>query len=77
VRESILENKTGEFTIDETGAVQFYGRLCVPQKSQVKEDIFREAHRTFLGRHIVLCTPFILERQRYIRNLKRLIGGKE
>jgi hypothetical protein len=46
VRARILEGRIGEFTIDGTGAVRFHGRLCVPQKSQVKEDILREAHRT-------------------------------
>jgi hypothetical protein len=30
----------------EDGTVFFRGRLCVPQKSEVKMDILREAHRT-------------------------------
>ena len=32
--------------MDVSGAVRFRGRVCVPQKSQVKEDILKEAHRT-------------------------------
>ena len=30
--------------MDASGAVRFRGRLCVPQRSQVKEDILKEAH---------------------------------
>jgi len=33
VRECILQGRTGEFTIDGTGAIRFHGRLCVPQNS--------------------------------------------
>jgi hypothetical protein len=32
--------------MDEHGVISFRGRLCVPQKSNVKMDILREAHRT-------------------------------
>jgi hypothetical protein len=46
VRDLVLECRTREFTIDGIGAVRFHRHLCVPQKSQVKEDILREAHRT-------------------------------
>ncbi|XP_039811783.1 uncharacterized protein LOC120674706 [Panicum virgatum] len=46
VRKRIHEGKVGDFTLDASGAVRFRGRLCVPQKSQVKEDILKEAHRT-------------------------------
>jgi len=46
VRKCIHEGKVGDFTLDASGAVRFRGRLCVPQKSQVKEDILKEAHRT-------------------------------
>jgi hypothetical protein len=46
VRKRIHEGKVGDFTLDASGAVQFHGRLCVPQKSQVKEDIFKESHRS-------------------------------
>jgi hypothetical protein len=45
VRACILEGRTVESTIDGNGAVRFHGRLCVPQRYQVK-DISREAHRT-------------------------------
>jgi hypothetical protein len=46
VKKRIREGKAGHFTLDAMGAVRFRGRLCVPQKSHVKEDILREAHRT-------------------------------
>jgi hypothetical protein len=46
VKKRIREGKTGDFTLDSMGAVRFHGRLCVPQKAQVKEEILREAHRT-------------------------------
>ena len=45
VRKRIHEGKVGDFTLDTSGAVRFRGRLCVPQRSQVKEDILKEAHR--------------------------------
>jgi hypothetical protein len=32
--------------MDEHGVISFRGRLCVPQKSNVKMYILREAHRT-------------------------------
>jgi hypothetical protein len=35
-----------EFTMEEDGTIFFRGRLCVPQKYEVKMDILREAHRT-------------------------------
>jgi hypothetical protein len=46
VRAHILEGRIREFTVDRTEAIRFRGRLCMPQNSQVKEDILREAHRT-------------------------------
>jgi hypothetical protein len=46
VRARISEGRTGEFTIDGTEAVRFRGRLCVPQTSQVKEDILSDAYHT-------------------------------
>jgi hypothetical protein len=39
------DSKPREFTIDENDLVHFRGRLCVPQKSEVKMDILREAHK--------------------------------
>jgi hypothetical protein len=42
----VREGRVGPFTIDGTGAVRFQGRLCIPQKAQVKDDILKEAHRT-------------------------------
>ena len=44
VRKRIHEGRVGDFTLDASGAVRFRGRLCVPQRSQVKEDILKEAH---------------------------------
>ena len=44
VRKRIHEGKVGDFTLDASRAVRFCGHLCVPQKSQVKEDILKEAH---------------------------------
>ena len=41
VRKRIHEGKVRDFTLDASGAVRFRGRLCVPQKSQVKEDILK------------------------------------
>ena len=32
--------------MDASGAVRFRGRLCVPQRCQVKEDILKEVHRS-------------------------------
>jgi hypothetical protein len=46
VRKRIADGRPREFNIDEHGAIRFRGRLCVPQKSDVKMDILREAHRT-------------------------------
>jgi hypothetical protein len=46
VRKSVGDGKPREFTIDENDLVRFRGRLCVPQKSEVKMDILREAHKT-------------------------------
>ena len=46
VRKRIHEGKVGDFTLDASGAVRFRGRLCVPQKSQVKEDILKKSHRS-------------------------------
>ena len=42
----VRERRVGPFTIDGTGVVRFQGRLCNPQRSQVKDDILKEAHRT-------------------------------
>ena len=46
VRKRIHEGKVGDFTLDASEAVRFRGRLCVPQKSQIKEDIPKESHRS-------------------------------
>ncbi|WVZ64524.1 hypothetical protein U9M48_014026 [Paspalum notatum var. saurae] len=46
VKKRINEGRVGDFTLDDSGAIRFRGRLCVPQKAQVKEDILREAHRS-------------------------------
>jgi hypothetical protein len=40
------DGKPREFSIDENDLVRFRGRFCVPQKSEVKMDILREAHKT-------------------------------
>jgi hypothetical protein len=45
-RKRVGDGKPREFTIDENDLVRFRGRLCVPQKSEVKMDILREAHKT-------------------------------
>ena len=46
VRKRIADGRPREFSIDEHDVVRFRGRLCVPQKSDVKMDILIEAHRT-------------------------------
>ncbi|WVZ96328.1 hypothetical protein U9M48_041983 [Paspalum notatum var. saurae] len=46
VKKCINEGRVGDFTLDNSGAIRFRGRLCVPQKARVKEDILREAHRS-------------------------------
>jgi hypothetical protein len=46
VRKRIADGRPREYSIDEHDVVRFRGRLCVPQKSDVKMDILREAHRT-------------------------------
>jgi hypothetical protein len=40
-----------EFTMEEDGTIFFRGHLCVPQKSEVKMDILREAHHTLFMVH--------------------------
>ncbi|WVZ94656.1 hypothetical protein U9M48_040522 [Paspalum notatum var. saurae] len=45
VKKRINEGRVGNFTLDSSGAIRFCGRLCVPQKAQVKEDILREASK--------------------------------
>jgi hypothetical protein len=45
-RKRVGDGKPHEFTIDEKYLVHFRGRLCVPQKSEVKMDILRESHKT-------------------------------
>ncbi|WVZ94709.1 hypothetical protein U9M48_040573 [Paspalum notatum var. saurae] len=51
VKKRINEGRVGNFTLDAVGAIRFRGRLCVPQKAQVKEDILREAHRSHYTVH--------------------------
>ncbi|WVZ80145.1 hypothetical protein U9M48_027644, partial [Paspalum notatum var. saurae] len=46
VKKRINEGRVGNFTLDDCVAIRFHGRLCVPQKAQVKEDILKEAHRS-------------------------------
>jgi hypothetical protein len=46
VKKRISEGKVGNFSMDVSGAIRFHGHLCVPQKAQFKEEIFREAHHT-------------------------------
>jgi hypothetical protein len=46
VRKSIEAGRPQEFTMEEDGTIIFRGRLCVPQKSNMKMDILREAHST-------------------------------
>jgi hypothetical protein len=41
----VSDGKPREFTIDENDFFRFKGCLCVPQKSEVKMDISREAHK--------------------------------
>jgi len=37
----VREGRVGPFTIDGTEVVRFQGRLCIPQRSQVKDDILK------------------------------------
>ena len=46
MKKRISEGRVGDFTLDASGAIRFCGRLCVPQKAKVKDDILREAHRS-------------------------------
>jgi hypothetical protein len=46
VRKCMEAGRPWEFTMEEGGTIFFRCRLCVPQKSEVKMDILREAHRT-------------------------------
>ena len=41
VKKRISEGRVGDFTLDASGAIRFRGRLCVPQKAKVKDDILR------------------------------------
>uniref|UniRef100_J3NCQ2 Uncharacterized protein n=1 Tax=Oryza brachyantha TaxID=4533 RepID=J3NCQ2_ORYBR len=43
VRKRILDGRSGEFSLDEHGIVHFRGRLCIPQKLEVKDDILPDA----------------------------------
>jgi hypothetical protein len=45
-RRRVSDGKPREFTIDENDLVCFRGCLCVAQKSEVKMDILRKAHKT-------------------------------
>jgi hypothetical protein len=51
VRKRIEAGKPREFTMEEDGTIFFRDRLCVPQKSDVKMDILREAHHTLYMVH--------------------------
>ena len=42
----VREGWVGPFTLDGTRVVRFKGRLCIPQRSRVKDDILKEVHRT-------------------------------
>jgi hypothetical protein len=46
VHKRIKAVRPREFTMGEDETIFFRGRLCVPQKSEVKMDILRESHRT-------------------------------
>jgi hypothetical protein len=46
VRKCIEPVSPQEFTMEEGGTIFFRGRLYVPQQSEVKMDMLREAHRT-------------------------------
>jgi hypothetical protein len=46
VHKRIETGRPQEFTMEEDVTIFFRGRLCVPQKSEVKMDILREAYRT-------------------------------
>ena len=46
MKKRISEGRVGDFTLDASGAIRFRGRLCVPQKAKLKDDILREAHRS-------------------------------
>jgi hypothetical protein len=50
VRKCIEAGRPEKFTMEENGTIFFRGRLCVPQKSEVKMDILREAY----------CTPYMV-----------------
>lgn len=47
----ILQGKPREFTIEGDGAILFRGRLCVPQKFELKMDILSETHHTRYMEH--------------------------
>jgi hypothetical protein len=46
VRKCIEAGRPRAFIMEEDGTIVFRGRLCVPQKSEVKMDILREAQHT-------------------------------
>jgi hypothetical protein len=50
-RKRVGDGKHREFIIDENDLVRFRGHLYVPQKSEVKTDILREAHKTLYTVH--------------------------
>ena len=44
LKENVLEGKNTEFSISPDGILHFKGRLCIPDDSQLKEQILSEAH---------------------------------
>ena len=43
-KKDVLERKNAEFSLSPDGILHFKGRLCIPDDSQLKEQILSEAH---------------------------------
>ena len=46
IKRNVNLGKASEFTIDEQGILWYRGRLCVPDKEELKQQILAEAHTT-------------------------------
>jgi len=51
VKQNLERGKSPGFVVDEDGTLRFQNRLCVPDKSELKEKILAEAHNTRYSIH--------------------------
>ena len=46
LKEDVLERRNIEFSLSSNGVLHFKGRLCIPDDSQLKDQILSKAHST-------------------------------